>query len=143
MAEASANIGVNIPPFLNSASRGSLPSRTLKAAESALTTKANTWRTKPLKLSAFAAASSRFTSAAFKQTDGEKLRPRIEADDSRKGRVFFLDVNPLCYQGSRPSLHNFGRWVSIFFEEVSHSDPVIAVSALVSVLHISSIMARA
>ncbi|CAK9326112.1 unnamed protein product [Citrullus colocynthis] len=126
MAEASANIGVNFPPFLNSSSRSSLPSRTLKA-ESALTSnlKPFTWF-KPLKLTAFA-ASSRSTSAAFNQTDGGQFHPRIEADNPRKGRVFFLDVNPLCYQGNRPSLHNFGRWVSIFFEEVSHSDPVIAV----------------
>lgn len=126
MAEAGANIGVNIPPFLNSASRSSLPSRTLKP-ESTLTTKSNSWRTKALQLSAFPVASH----STFKQTDGGTLQPIIEADNPRKGRVFFLDVNPLCYEGSRPSLHNFGRWASIFFEQVSHSDPVIAVSAIV------------
>ncbi|KAG7033404.1 hypothetical protein SDJN02_07460 [Cucurbita argyrosperma subsp. argyrosperma] len=126
MAEASANIGLNIPPFLNSTSPTSLPSRTLKAAESVRTTKAKPWRTKPLKLSVFP-ASSRSTSSGFKQAEDGKLAPTVEADNPRKGRVFFLDVNPLCYQGSRPSLHNFGRWVSIFFEEVSRSDPVIAV----------------
>lgn len=141
MAEASANIGVNFPPFLNSSSPTFLPSRTLKP-EFPLTSKLkpNTWRTKPLNLTAFA-PSSRLTSAAFTQTDDGKFQPRIEADNSRTGRVFFLDVNPLCYQGSKPSLRNFGRWVSIFFEEVSHSDPVIAVSTIVSVLHLLSVMA--
>ena len=44
-----------------------------------------------------------------------------------KRRVFFLDVNPLCYRGSNPSLQSFGHWLSLFFREVSLSDPVIAV----------------
>lgn len=47
-----------------------------------------------------------------------------------KKRVFFLDVNPICYEGSTPSLRAFGRWVSLFFSEVSCTDPVIAVSYL-------------
>ncbi|KAL0314203.1 UNVERIFIED_CONTAM: DNA polymerase I [Sesamum angustifolium] len=46
---------------------------------------------------------------------------------SRKGRVFFLDVNPLCYNGSSPSLHAFAHWISLFFSQVSLNDPVIAV----------------
>ncbi|XP_038725177.1 DNA polymerase I isoform X2 [Tripterygium wilfordii] len=46
---------------------------------------------------------------------------------SKKKRVFFLDVNPLCYAGSKASLHSFGRWISLFFDQVSHSEPVIAV----------------
>ncbi|KAL0351384.1 UNVERIFIED_CONTAM: Tetratricopeptide repeat domain-containing protein PYG7, chloroplastic [Sesamum calycinum] len=46
---------------------------------------------------------------------------------SRKGRVFFLDVNPLCYKGSSPSLHAFAHWISLFFSQVSLNDPVIAV----------------
>lgn len=136
MVEASAKIGVNFPPFLNSSSRTFLPSRTALTSK----LKPNTWRTKSLKLTAFV-PSSRLTSAAFNQTDDGKFQPRIEADNPRKGRVFFLDVNPLCYQGNKPSLRNFGRWVSIFFEEVSHSDPVIAVSIIVSVLHLLSVMA--
>ncbi|KAG4952319.1 hypothetical protein JHK85_046186 [Glycine max] len=45
----------------------------------------------------------------------------------KKKRVFFLDVNPLCYEGSKPSLHSLGRWLSLFLEQVSHTDPVIAV----------------
>ncbi|XP_057736875.1 uncharacterized protein LOC130954157 isoform X2 [Arachis stenosperma] len=45
----------------------------------------------------------------------------------KKRRVFFLDVNPLCYEGSKPSLHSFLRWLSLFLSQVSHTDPVIAV----------------
>ncbi|WOH03518.1 hypothetical protein DCAR_0622917 [Daucus carota subsp. sativus] len=45
----------------------------------------------------------------------------------RPKRVFFLDVNPLCYKGSTPSLRAFAHWVSLFFAQVSVSDPVIAV----------------
>ncbi|GJV59419.1 5'-3' exonuclease [Tanacetum coccineum] len=43
-------------------------------------------------------------------------------------RVFFLDVNPICYNGSRPSLESFAHWISLFFSQVSLTDPVIAVS---------------
>ncbi|KAL4559223.1 hypothetical protein LXL04_031357 [Taraxacum kok-saghyz] len=45
----------------------------------------------------------------------------------KKKRVFFLDVNPICYDGSTPSLHSFAHWISLFFSEVSLTDPVIAV----------------
>ena len=45
-----------------------------------------------------------------------------------KPRVFFLDVNPLCYEGAVPSLRSFARWLALFFDEVSLRDPVIAVS---------------
>ncbi|XP_058219164.1 uncharacterized protein LOC131329804 [Rhododendron vialii] len=45
----------------------------------------------------------------------------------RKRRVFFLDVNPLCYKGSTPSLLSFAHWISLFFSQVSLADPVIAV----------------
>jgi len=48
----------------------------------------------------------------------------------KKKRVFFLDVNPLCYEGSKPSLHSFGRWLSLFLAQVSLTDPVIAVISL-------------
>ncbi|MFS7952620.1 putative DNA-directed DNA polymerase [Helianthus anomalus] len=44
-----------------------------------------------------------------------------------KKRVFFLDVNPISYNGSTPSLHSFAHWISLFFSEVSLTDPVIAV----------------
>uniref|UniRef100_A0A7N0T8V0 Uncharacterized protein n=1 Tax=Kalanchoe fedtschenkoi TaxID=63787 RepID=A0A7N0T8V0_KALFE len=46
---------------------------------------------------------------------------------NKKKRVFFLDVNPLCYAGSKPSLRSFAHWISLFFSQVSHDDPVIAV----------------
>ncbi|CAA6667698.1 unnamed protein product [Spirodela intermedia] len=42
-------------------------------------------------------------------------------------RVFLLDVNPICYDGARPNLHSFARWLSLFFAQVSLRDPVIAV----------------
>ncbi|XP_042041240.1 uncharacterized protein LOC121786669 isoform X1 [Salvia splendens] len=45
----------------------------------------------------------------------------------RKRRVFFLDVNPLCYRGSTPSLDSFAHWISLFFSQVSLNDPVVAV----------------
>lgn len=48
----------------------------------------------------------------------------------RKRRVFFLDVNPLCYRGSTPSLDSFAHWISLFFSQVSLNDPVVAVSPL-------------
>nr|XP_007134279.1 hypothetical protein PHAVU_010G033900g [Phaseolus vulgaris]ESW06273.1 hypothetical protein PHAVU_010G033900g [Phaseolus vulgaris] len=48
----------------------------------------------------------------------------------KKKRVFFLDVNPLCYEGSKPSLYSFGRWLSLFLSQVSLTDPVIAVISL-------------
>ncbi|XP_073059644.1 uncharacterized protein [Primulina eburnea] len=51
------------------------------------------------------------------------LRDKI----SRKRRVFLLDVNPLCYRGSTPSLESFAHWISLFFSQVSLNDPVIAV----------------
>ncbi|XP_062024775.1 uncharacterized protein LOC133740854 [Rosa rugosa] len=61
-----------------------------------------------------------------KQTidDGQVVLPKKK---KKRRRVFFLDVNPLCYAGSKPSLHSFARWVSLFFKQVSLSDPVIAV----------------
>ncbi|KQK10839.1 uncharacterized protein LOC100839076 isoform X2 [Brachypodium distachyon] len=44
-----------------------------------------------------------------------------------KGRVFFLDVNPICFRGSQRSLGAFARWLSLFFAHVSLRDPVVAV----------------
>lgn len=46
----------------------------------------------------------------------------------RRRRVFFLDVNPLCYKGCAPSLLSFAHWISLFFSQVSLADPIIAVS---------------
>jgi hypothetical protein len=45
-----------------------------------------------------------------------------------KPRVFFLDVNPLCFRGSQRSLGAFARWLALFFAHVSLRDPVVAVS---------------
>ncbi|KAL6614089.1 hypothetical protein ACP70R_036359 [Stipagrostis hirtigluma subsp. patula] len=44
-----------------------------------------------------------------------------------KPRVFFLDVNPLCFRGSQRSLGAFARWLALFFSHVSLRDPVVAV----------------
>ncbi|KAK9083180.1 hypothetical protein Scep_029651 [Stephania cephalantha] len=46
---------------------------------------------------------------------------------TKKDRVFFLDVNSLCYRRSTPSLHTFAHWISLFFSQVSFRSPVIAV----------------
>lgn len=79
-------------------------------------------------------AKTTVVSLSFNQTvDGQLLgkadfgEKNKEKSKSKK-RIFFLDVNPLCYEGSRPSLQSFGRWMSLFFNQVSHTDPVIAVS---------------
>ncbi|GAU29055.1 hypothetical protein TSUD_278120, partial [Trifolium subterraneum] len=46
----------------------------------------------------------------------------------KPNRVFFLDVNPLCYEGTNPSLHSFAKWLSLFLSpQVAHNSPVIAV----------------
>ncbi|XP_020213687.1 uncharacterized protein LOC109797927 isoform X2 [Cajanus cajan] len=64
-------------------------------------------------------------SGSFDQTRG--AQPLPEKKKKKNKRVFFLDVNPLCYEGSKPSLHSLGRWLSLFLSQVSHTDPVIAV----------------
>ncbi len=72
-------------------------------------------------------------SGSLNQTVGGQLLPESESKNKKntsKKRVFFLDVNPLCYEGSTPSLRSFGHWVSLFFSQVTHTDPVIAVSSL-------------
>ncbi|XP_050213929.1 uncharacterized protein LOC126665241 [Mercurialis annua] len=69
------------------------------------------------------------SAGSFNQTDGGHFfrAPKISEKSTFKKRVFFLDVNPLCYDGSTPSLHSFAYWVSLFFSQVSLADPVIAV----------------
>lgn len=63
---------------------------------------------------------------SYNQTLGAQLL--IPSNDKRKReRVFFLDVNPICYTGTSPSLPSFCYWMSLFFTQVSHTDPVIAV----------------
>ncbi|XP_030461444.1 uncharacterized protein LOC115681596 isoform X2 [Syzygium oleosum] len=80
-------------------------------------------------------------SVSFRRTADEqsssKGEPSSLGDGTRGGgnakmkaskkRVFFLDVNPLCYEGSAPSLRSFARWISLFFSQVSRDDPVVAV----------------
>lgn len=86
-----------------------------------------TWKTQAVKLGAITASASISGSGSLNSTACEQL---VSENDAKKKRVFFLDVNPLCYVGSTPSLRSFGHWVSLFFSQVSHSDPVIAVSSL-------------
>ncbi|KAK6939779.1 DNA polymerase I-like, H3TH domain [Dillenia turbinata] len=62
------------------------------------------------------------------QTESPLEKGRENEEDRRiRKRVFFLDVNPLCYNGSTPCLHSFAHWCSLFFSQVSHSNPVVAV----------------
>ncbi|KAK7267204.1 hypothetical protein RIF29_19869 [Crotalaria pallida] len=70
-------------------------------------------------------------SEPFQQTLGEQ-QPLHKTNkggsvSGKKKRVFFLDVNPLCYEGSTYSLHSLARWLSLFLSQVTHSHPVIAV----------------
>lgn len=69
------------------------------------------------------------TCGYFNQTVGGQspLKSLDKIHNKTKKRVFFLDVNPLCYAGRTPSLHSFGHWVSLLFNQVSFNDPVIAV----------------
>lgn len=97
-------------------------------------TATKTSKTKTWKISACVASPSiSFSPWSFDQTAGGQLLPQSEKcrnheeKNTGKKRVFFLDVNPLCYEGSTPSLHSFARWISLFFSEVSHNNPVIAV----------------
>ncbi|VYS47987.1 unnamed protein product [Arabidopsis thaliana] len=46
---------------------------------------------------------------------------------NRDVTVFFLDISPLCYEGNKPSSQAFGHWISLFFSQVSLTDPIIAV----------------
>lgn len=67
---------------------------------------------------------------AFHRTEyGQAIGKDVESEGSRKKkrRVFFLDVSPLCYEGNKPSSKAFGHWLSLFFSQVSLTDPVIAV----------------
>ncbi|KAI4387948.1 hypothetical protein MLD38_000331 [Melastoma candidum] len=75
-----------------------------------------------------ASDTSRAFGAFHRAGDEQKLEG---GDDSiikkRKRRVFFLDVNPLCYDGKTPSLRSFGYWISLFLSRVAIEDPVVAV----------------
>ncbi|MCL7050431.1 hypothetical protein MKW94_011572 [Papaver nudicaule] len=73
--------------------------------------------------------SSSFPTLTQNQTScGQSLlSPNTNNNSSKQERVFFLDVNPLCYKGSTPSLQSFAHWISLFFSQVCHQSPVIAV----------------
>lgn len=96
--------------------------------ETAAATKTNAKKREAWKLGVITASAS--VSGTVNQTARGHLVTESEAKKTGQKRVFFLDVNPLCYAGSTPSLRSFGRWVSLFFSQVSLSDPVIAVSSL-------------
>ncbi|XP_031401013.1 uncharacterized protein LOC116210978 [Punica granatum] len=104
----------------------SLPCKSQKIKSFELSTNQERWRIGR-------APASAAGTGACNQTGPEQLLTRRELDRTKrekataKRRVFFLDVNPLCYEGSTPSLRNFGHWVSLFLSEVSRCDPVIAV----------------
>jgi hypothetical protein len=119
----------HIQPCLspNSSPPVSFSSRTPKL-EAAAPTKRKARETEAGRLGAIAVSAS--VSEAFDRTVGGQFLPEREEKKTGRKRVFFLDVNPLCYVGSTPSLRAFGRWVSLFFSQVSLSDPVIAVSSL-------------
>lgn len=73
-------------------------------------------------------SSSTFPTSSQNQTScGQLLLSPNTNTSSKQERVFFLDVNPLCYKGSTPSLQSFAHWISLFFSQVSHRSPVIAV----------------
>lgn len=93
--------------------------------ETAAATKTNAKKREAWKLGVITASAS--VSGTVNQTARGHLVTESEAKKTGQKRVFFLDVNPLCYAGSTPSLRSFGRWVSLFFSQVSLSDPVIAV----------------
>ncbi|EOY17510.1 hypothetical protein QUC31_001498 [Theobroma cacao] len=94
-----------------------------------ITLKTNTWKIRAVIESSF--SSSVFGS--FHQTVGGQVLPERGCSEKdivkskNKKRVFFLDVNPLRYVGSKPSFQSFRHWVSLFFSQVSLTDPVIAV----------------
>ncbi|KAL9245498.1 hypothetical protein vseg_019143 [Gypsophila vaccaria] len=68
------------------------------------------------------------SNSSSKKAASSKIVSTSSSSSSKNNkRVFFLDVNPLCYNGSRPSLDSFLNWVSLFFSQVSLFHPVIAV----------------
>ncbi|RCV28346.1 hypothetical protein SETIT_5G398500v2 [Setaria italica] len=95
-------------------------------------------RCRPLRLFATPAAtasSSPSTSASAVSSalpSARRIRKHLAGRDGApskptKPRVFFLDVNPLCFRGSQRSLNAFARWLALFFAHVSLRDPVVAV----------------
>ncbi|KAJ3677999.1 hypothetical protein LUZ60_001802 [Juncus effusus] len=60
---------------------------------------------------------------------GCESTPNSSSSSSVKGKqtVNFLDVNPLCFNGSKPSLSAFSYWIRLYLSKISHQSPVIAV----------------
>ncbi|CAD6235703.1 unnamed protein product [Miscanthus lutarioriparius] len=85
-------------------------------------------RSRPLRLIATRAAStpsspSTSTSAISSASPAGHSRKHLSGRDGSpskptKSRVFFLDVNPLCFRGSQRSLGAFARWLALFFAHV-------------------------
>ncbi|KAB2603384.1 hypothetical protein D8674_004389 [Pyrus ussuriensis x Pyrus communis] len=119
MVEVAVPTGVHIRPFLSVSPHHPIR-RTI------VVTKTKPWKIRKVAASSSSSSSSTTSACGYKQTvdDGQQV---VLPNKASKKRVFFLDVNPLCYAGSRPSLHAFAHWVSLFFNQVSLSDPVIAV----------------
>ncbi|KAK3166113.1 hypothetical protein QOZ80_1AG0041580 [Eleusine coracana subsp. coracana] len=92
-------------------------------------------KSRPLRLVATSAASSPSTSTSAVSSTPSSVRHSSKhlagrdaiSSKPSKPRVFFLDVNPLCFRGSQRSLSAFARWLALFFSHVSLRDPVIAV----------------
>ncbi|KAJ7973946.1 5'-3' exonuclease [Quillaja saponaria] len=125
--EIVSSAGASFRPFFPSNPSISFPFNNKKAIITTIA-KAKIDKAKTRKLnSVVVAADTTSFSGSFNQTLGGQLLPESHEKTSSKKRVFFLDVNPLCYAGNTPSLHSFGQWVSLLFSQVSRSDPVIAV----------------
>ncbi|TVU36327.1 hypothetical protein EJB05_18259 [Eragrostis curvula] len=92
-------------------------------------------RFRTIRLAATTASSSPSTSTSAVSSTPSSVRHSSKQLAGRAGisskpskpRVFFLDVNPLCFRGSQRSLSAFARWLALFFSHVSLRDPVIAV----------------
>ncbi|KAL8159225.1 hypothetical protein V2J09_000762 [Rumex salicifolius] len=75
------------------------------------------------------ALSSSTSFGTYRRTGGgQEFQGDSEGETSTiKKRIFFLDVNPIRYNGSTPSLHSFVHWITLFFSQVSLNHPVVAV----------------
>ncbi|XP_059631915.1 uncharacterized protein LOC132274614 [Cornus florida] len=102
------------------------PSLSLPLRNAIIRTTRRTWKHRAVTSSS--STQNQTVGGLFLPTQIDKHRTNGNDDKKAKTkRVFFLDVNPLCYRGSTPSLHSFAHWISLFFTSVSRSDPVIAV----------------
>ncbi|MFQ6640130.1 hypothetical protein Gotur_014954 [Gossypium turneri] len=114
------------PNSFHSISNGKSRNKTTKVVP----TSTKAWK---IRTAVAAASCSSSVFGSFNQTvGGQVLREgecleKYKKEGKGKKRVFFLDVNPLCYAGNKPSLQSFGHWVSLFFSQVCLTDPVIAV----------------